>query len=172
MQKKDNTSVIHAVLQLQNIENSRNKMKQVEVGNAKPIEPTVTKSTTTSCRTTAPQQVAEPPQQLLKKQLHNQVQQVQLVQLKEEQYLMKMQTRLELQSKLVVDSTQSMVLVITKNDGTEGSIPWSNIKKVGEVILLGNPDTPAEASQPGKCSNCGFGNKEGSKFCEECGTKL
>lgn len=68
-----------------------------------------------------------------------------------------------------IDSTQSMVLVITKNDGTEGSIPWSNIKKIGEVILLGNPE---EKSQPGKCSNCGFGNKEGSKFCEECGTKI
>ncbi len=68
-----------------------------------------------------------------------------------------------------IDSTQSMVLVITKNDGTEGSIPWNNIKKIGEMILLGIPET---ASQPGKCSNCGFGNKDGSKFCEECGTKL
>ncbi len=68
-----------------------------------------------------------------------------------------------------IDSSQSMVLVLTKNDGTEGSIPWNSIKKIGEVILLGNPET---ATQPGKCSNCGFGNKEGSKFCEECGTKL
>jgi len=68
-----------------------------------------------------------------------------------------------------IDSTQSMVLVLTKNDGTEGSIPWNSIKKIGEVILLGNPEA---ATQPGKCSNCGFGNKEGSKFCEECGTKL
>ncbi len=68
-----------------------------------------------------------------------------------------------------IDSTQSMVLVLTKNDGTEGSIPWNSIKKIGEVILLGNPEA---ATQPGKCSNCGFGNKEGSKFCEECGSKL
>ncbi len=68
-----------------------------------------------------------------------------------------------------IDSTQSMVLVLIKNDGTEGSIPWNGIKKIGEVILLGNPES---ATQPGKCSNCGFGNKEGSKFCEECGTKL
>ena len=68
-----------------------------------------------------------------------------------------------------IDSTQSMVLVLTKNDGTEGSIPWNSIKKIGEIILLGNPEA---ASQPGKCSNCGFGNKEGSKFCEECGTNL
>ena len=68
-----------------------------------------------------------------------------------------------------IDSTQSMVLIITQNDGSEGSIPWKNIKKVGEVILLGNPE---DASQPGKCSNCGFGNKEGSKFCEDCGTAI
>ena len=68
-------------------------------------------------------------------------------------------------------NTQSMVLVITKNDGTEGSIPWSSIKKVGEVVLLGKPEETA-ASQPGKCSECGFVNKDGSKFCEECGNKI
>ena len=68
-------------------------------------------------------------------------------------------------------NTQSMVLVITKNDGTEGSIPWSSIKKVGEVVLLGKPEETA-TSQPGKCSECGFVNKEGSKFCEECGNKI
>jgi len=68
-------------------------------------------------------------------------------------------------------NTQSMVLVITKNDGTEGSIPWISIKKVGEVVLLGKPEETA-AAQPGKCSECGFVNKDGSKFCEECGTKI
>ena len=68
-----------------------------------------------------------------------------------------------------IDAAQSMVLVISKNDGSEGSIPWKNIKKVGEVVLLGNPE---ETSQPGKCSECGFINKDGSKFCEECGTKI
>ncbi len=68
-------------------------------------------------------------------------------------------------------NTQSMVLVIIKNDGTEGSIPWVAIKKVGEVVLLGKPEESA-AAQPGKCSECGFVNKDGSKFCEECGTKI
>jgi len=67
-----------------------------------------------------------------------------------------------------IDSNQSMVLLIIKNDGTEGSIPWNSIRKVGEVILLGSP----MVSQPGKCASCGFSNKEGSKFCEECGSKL
>ena len=68
-------------------------------------------------------------------------------------------------------NTQSMVLVITKNDGTEGSIPWASIKKVGEVVLLGKPEETT-ATQPGKCSECEFINKDGSKFCEECGTKI
>ena len=68
-----------------------------------------------------------------------------------------------------IDSTQSMVLVITKEDGTEGSIPWNSIKKIGQVVLLGNPE---KVEQPGKCPNCGFGNKEDSKFCEECGNKI
>jgi sporulation protein YlmC with PRC-barrel domain len=68
-----------------------------------------------------------------------------------------------------IDSTQSMVLVITKEDGTEGSIPWNSIKKIGEVVLLGKPEV---ATQIGKCSSCGFVNKEGSKFCEECGNKI
>lgn len=68
-----------------------------------------------------------------------------------------------------IDSNQSIVLLVIKNDGTEGSIPWNSIRKVGEVILLGSPMI---AAQPGKCANCGFSNKEGSKFCEECGSKL
>lgn len=71
-----------------------------------------------------------------------------------------------------IDSNQSVVLLIIKNDGTEGSIPWNNIRKVGEVILLGSPIVAPQPIQPGKCANCGFSNKEGSKFCEECGSKL
>ena len=71
-----------------------------------------------------------------------------------------------------IDSNQSVVLIITKNDGTEGNILWNSIRKVGDIILLGSPDTISQAYQGGKCSNCGFSNKEGSKFCEECGTKI
>jgi len=70
-----------------------------------------------------------------------------------------------------VDSNQNMVLIITKNDGAEGSIPWSSIGKVGDIILLGEVTLP-QVNQPGKCSSCGFVNNEGSKFCEECGTNL
>jgi sporulation protein YlmC with PRC-barrel domain/DNA-directed RNA polymerase subunit RPC12/RpoP len=71
-----------------------------------------------------------------------------------------------------IDSNQSIVLLIIKNDGTEGSIPWNSIRKVGEVILLGSPVVAPQPIQPGKCANCGFLNKEGSKFCEECGSKI
>jgi len=70
-----------------------------------------------------------------------------------------------------IDENQTMVLLITKNDGVEGSVPWSSIGKVGDIILLGNIAIP-QVNQPGKCSSCGFVNNEVSKFCEECGTKL
>lgn len=70
-----------------------------------------------------------------------------------------------------IDTNQTVVLLIMKNDGTEGSVPWSSVGKVGDVILLGNVSN-VPPPQPGKCSNCGFVNNDGSKFCEECGNKL
>ena len=82
-----------------------------------------------------------------------------------------------------IDSTQTMVLVIIGVDSNaELSVPWTNIRKIGEVILLGNPENKAQqqsqqqqeetATPSVKCMNCGFVNKEGSKFCEECGSKI
>lgn len=71
-----------------------------------------------------------------------------------------------------IDSNQSVVLLITRNDGTEAGVPWNKIKKIGEVILLGSPEQAQPQNQPGTCASCGFANKEGSKFCEECGNKL
>lgn len=69
-----------------------------------------------------------------------------------------------------VDSSQTVVLVIAKNDGTEYLIPWNNVKTVGEVILLhGDQSQTAESD---KCADCGFSNKIDAKFCEECGTSL
>lgn len=65
-----------------------------------------------------------------------------------------------------VDSAHQVVLIITRNDGSEATIPWASIKKIGEIILLGDG-----TSQSSKCS-CGFENKPGAKFCESCGTKL
>ena len=40
----------------------------------------------------------------------------------------------------IEDTTQTVVMVITKSDGTSTTTPWINIKKIGEVILLGDPE--------------------------------
>ena len=129
-----------------------------EVGSAKPLEPQDT-----------PQQVAEPEIQTPQETVTQPGPATEVSSIEGRTVVDENANKIGIAKQVGIDSTQSMVLVLTKNDGTEGSIPWSNIKKVGEVILLGNPESSAE---PGKCSNCGFGNKEGSKFCEECGTKL
>ena len=75
-----------------------------------------------------------------------------------------------------VESTQSVVLIITKNDGTETSIPWNEIKKIGEIIFLGKAGdvglTQTSIEPGNKCPGCGFDNKIGSKFCENCGTQI
>jgi sporulation protein YlmC with PRC-barrel domain len=73
-----------------------------------------------------------------------------------------------------VDATQNVVLIITKNDGSEVSVKWNQIKKIGEIILLGegqagNTDTIQSVL---KCSSCGFDNKPGSKFCQSCGSQV
>jgi len=81
--------------------------------------------------------------------------------------------KLGLAKQVGVDSAQTVVLLITKDDGGETAVPWSKVKTVGEVILLGGADAPRQpADEPGKCSSCGFTNKADAKFCEECGSKL
>lgn len=136
-----------------------------EVGSAKPLEPQVQ---STSQPETAPQQVSEPttaPQETVTKPSPV----TSVTSIEGKTVYDESANKIGTAKQVGIDSTQSMVLVITKEDGTEGSIPWSSIKKIGEVILLGNPQ---EDTQSGKCSNCGFGNKQGSKFCEECGNKI
>lgn len=70
-----------------------------------------------------------------------------------------------------VDSSQNVVLVITNNDGSDVTVPWGDIRKIGEVILLGSTSS-MNVSQSGNCSSCNYSNKAGSKFCEQCGAKL
>jgi len=61
-----------------------------------------------------------------------------------------------------------IVLVVTKNDGRDVVIKWEEIKKIGEIVLLGS-----QVSDTGsKCSECGFDNKPDAKFCESCGKKI
>ncbi len=135
-----------------------------EVGSAKPLEPQIQNVQLE----TASQQIAEPatiPQETVTKSGPT----TSVTSIEGKTVVDENANKVGIAKQVGIDSTQSMVLVITKEDGTEGSVPWNNIKKIGEVVLLGNPQ---ERSQPGKCSNCGFGNKEGSKFCEECGNKI
>ena len=67
-----------------------------------------------------------------------------------------------------IDSSHQVVLIITKNDGSDQTIDWIKIKKIGEIILLGDGNSESSLL---KCK-CGFENKTGSKFCESCGNKL
>ena len=73
-----------------------------------------------------------------------------------------------------VDATQNVVLIITKNDGGDTSVKWNQIKKIGEVILLGEGQlgTTGITQSTSKCSSCGFNNKPGSKFCQSCGSRV
>ena len=84
-------------------------------------------------------------------------------------------------NRIGIDSTNAMVLVIAKDGGGEEAIPWSRVRTVGEIVLLGGGGGPADApvvavsadgGNSGRCGSCGFENREGSRFCEECGAKL
>jgi sporulation protein YlmC with PRC-barrel domain len=70
-----------------------------------------------------------------------------------------------------VNSLHQVVLVVTKNNGSDEIIDWGKIKKIGEIILLGDGIQSGTASTL-SCSGCNFENKMGSKFCESCGNKL
>ncbi len=59
-----------------------------------------------------------------------------------------------------------IVLIVTKNDGSDTAIKWDDVKKIGEVVILG------AQIQEIKCGSCGFENKPDAKFCESCGKKL
>jgi sporulation protein YlmC with PRC-barrel domain len=61
-----------------------------------------------------------------------------------------------------------IVLVVTKNDGSDVIIKWEEIRKIGEIVLLGGQISDASS----KCSGCGFENKSDAKFCESCGKKI
>ena len=62
----------------------------------------------------------------------------------------------------------SIILIVTKNDGSDVSIKWDEIRKIGEIVLLGGQITDSAL----KCTKCGNTNTQGSKFCETCGNKL
>ena len=94
-----------------------------------------------------------------------------------------------------INASGDMVMIITRGDGTEDAIPWSRIKKIGEIVMLGDgkpaavqqqqpqvqaggtdmqqqQPQPVQQYDPGMCSKCSFKNRKDSKFCEECGAQL
>lgn len=60
-----------------------------------------------------------------------------------------------------------IILAITKTDGTTSIVKWDEIRKIGEIVLLGG-----EVSNDFRCAKCGNTNTASSKFCETCGNKL
>ncbi len=138
----------------------KKKDEAVEIGSAKPVGDIVE---------SVPQQVSEPTTQTPKEIVTQPGPVTSITSIEGRIVYDENANKIGVAKQVGIDSTQSMVLVLTKNDGTDGSISWNSIKKIGDIILLGNPE---DTTQPGKCSDCGFKNKEGSKFCEECGTKL
>jgi sporulation protein YlmC with PRC-barrel domain len=62
----------------------------------------------------------------------------------------------------------SIILIIRKNDGSDATIKWDEIRKIGEIVLLGGQIQDSDL----KCIKCGNINNQGSKFCETCGNKL
>jgi len=74
-----------------------------------------------------------------------------------------------------VNSNNQVILVVSDNEGNDVSINWNRIKKIGEIILLGDSSittTSASAQQGLRCPSCNFDNNPDSKFCESCGTKI
>jgi len=138
----------------------KKKDEAVEIGSAKPVGDIVE---------SVPQQVSEPTTQTPKETVTQPGPVTSITSIEGRIVYNENANKIGVAKQVGIDSTQSMVLVLTKNDGTDGSISWNSIKKIGDIILLGNPE---DTTQPGKCSDCGFKNKEESKFCEECGTKL
>lgn len=87
---------------------------------------------------------------------------------------------------LCVDASRKLVLPVGLDGGGEEAVPWERVSKVGEIVLLGpagGPASPpgggqgaqgppAEAPAGAACPACAFSNRPGSKFCEQCGSKV
>jgi len=83
-------------------------------------------------------------------------------------------------NRIGIDPANAMVLVIAKDGGGRGG-------NTVEPCQKGRRDSTAwkcwpgrrpvaaaaaDSGNSGRCSSCGFENREGSRFCEECGAKL
>jgi sporulation protein YlmC with PRC-barrel domain len=71
------------------------------------------------------------------------------------------------------DNKTKIVMVISTTEQTEKEVPWDQISRIGDVVLLkASEEAKSIASAVSKCAKCGFANKSDSKFCEQCGNKL
>ena len=77
-------------------------------------------------------------------------------------------------SQVGVDQDLSLVLLVKAEDGTESVVPWSRIKTIGQILLLGEGEEPQsdDTPDPGQCPSCNYTNSADSKFCERCGNDL
>ena len=70
-------------------------------------------------------------------------------------------------------SDPNLIYLLYKIDGDDITIKWEQIKKIGEIVLIGNSNTDNQQVTSGaNCPNCNFSNSSDSKFCESCGAKL
>lgn len=66
----------------------------------------------------------------------------------------------------------------TEKDAKSSEILWSKISKIGDIVLINEnrtikePDQSSGSTMLEKCKACGYDNEDGSKYCEECGSKL
>jgi sporulation protein YlmC with PRC-barrel domain len=72
------------------------------------------------------------------------------------------------------DNKTKIVIVISTTEHGEREVPWEQISKIGDVVFLKREETAKQSADAisGKCTKCGFTNKQDSRFCEQCGNKL
>ena len=61
-----------------------------------------------------------------------------------------------------------------RSNFSQGESDAETRERLAKISRISSQPVPEETVdvEPGKCSECGFVNKEGSKFCEECGSKM
>ena len=63
-------------------------------------------------------------------------------------------------------------------EAKSSEILWSKISKIGDIVLINEnrpkvePESHIGSTTLAQCKACGYTNEEGSKYCEECGSKL
>ena len=89
---------------------------------------------------------------------------------------------------LSLDDDGNVYLVVEGEKGKERSIPFDQVARIGDVVLLSTPlgepgvkgkkeevpePTPTPPVETGlACPSCGHENRPGTNFCVKCGTKM